>query len=651
MLRFHFTILLMSSVLGATAVAQTASGDDETTIDSETALDSETLIDSDTTLDSETFVDSESTFEVESSIDTIVVTGTRIEQTAAEAGSTVRVIDAGEIEARGFSYALDALAGAPGVTINQNGAFGGAATVRIRGASSDHTLVLVDGVSVNDASAPGGGYNFARLDTESIERIEVLSGPHSTLWGTDAIGGVVSITTKGPSAGLTGDVFVQAGSFGTLRRGASISNAGAVGDFRLAATQLATDGISRADARNGNTEDDGFDSSTLSAQGGLYLPAGVRIDGSVLWNDSRTEFDSFAFGAQGNVSDGDELNETEERSTNLSLTAPLLDGKFDNLLMIGHSGIDRRSFSDGEPSHAAEGERTLFRYQGTLTIDRRNTLAVGAEREQSAARQTRSTLDGLFALYEFRPFEALTLTGGLRSDDHEQFGSETTARLAAAWQASSSVTFRGSWGQGFKAPTIFQTTFFCCGAAAPNEELKPERSEGIDIGAEWRSAGGRSQASIAIFQQDTVDLIDFSFAVGGYENIAEVESRGVEITAGWNLTRSLALSADYAYIKALEGDGSPRLRVPRHSGDLILSFDPPGGFSGTALIRFNGRESIQGGGELDEWTRVDINARYDLPGSVEVFGRIENLFDEHYQQVLGYGTPGRSGSLGARWRF
>ena len=639
MLRFSLTILLMSSALGATAVAQMASEDDETTIDSETAQDSETP------------VDSESTFEVESAMDTIVVTGTRIEQTTAEAGSTVRVIDAGEIEARGFSYALDALAGAPGVTINQNGAFGGAATVRIRGASSDHTLVLVDGVSVNDASAPGGGYNFARLDTESIERIEVLSGPHSTLWGTDAIGGVVSITTKRPGEGLAGDVFAQAGSFGTLRRGASIGNAGAVGDFRLAATQLATDGISRADARNGNTEDDGFDSSTLSAQGGLYLPAGVRLDGSVLWNDSRTDFDSFAFGAQGNVADGDELNETEERSANLSLTAPLLDGKFDNLLLIGRSGIDRRSFSDGQPSHAAEGERTLFRYQGTLTIDHRNTLAVGAEREQSSARQTRSTLDGLFGLYEYRPFEALTLTGGLRSDDHEQFGSETTARLAAAWQASSSVTLRGSWGQGFKAPTIFQTTFFCCGAAAPNEKLKPERSEGIDIGAEWRSAGGRSQASIAIFQQDTVDLIDFSFAIGGYENIAEVESRGVEITAGWNLTRSLALSADYAYIKALEGDGSPRLRVPRHSGDLILSFDPPGGFSGTALIRFNGRESIQGGGELDEWTRVDINARYDLPGSVEVFGRIENLFDKHYQQVLGYGTPGRSGSLGARWRF
>ncbi len=584
-------------------------------------------------------------------IDTIIVTGTRIGQSTAEAGSTVRVIGAEQIQARGFDHALDALAGAPGVTINQNGAFGGSATVRIRGASSDHTLVLVDGVSVNDASASGGGFNFARLDSGDIERIEVLSGPHSTLWGSDAIGGVVSITTKRPDEGLTGDVFAQAGSYGTLRRGAALGNAGAAGDFRLSATRISTDGISKADARNGNTEADGFDSSVLSARGGLNLPAGARIEAGAFRNDSRTAFDSFSFGAEGNVADGDELDETEEWSAHLSLTAPLFGGRFDNLLLVGRSEIDRRNFSAGSPSYSAAGERSVFRYQGTFAIDARNTLAAGAEREESRARQTQSTLDGLFALYELRPVDALTLTAGLRSDDHDRFGSETTARLAAAWRATSSVTLRASWGQGFKAPTIFQGTYFCCGAAAPNDALRPERSEGVDFGAEWRSRGGRGQAGITLFQQETVDLIDFSFAAGGYENVAESESRGVEVAASWNFTGSLTLSVDYALIKALQGDGMPRLRVPRHSGDLALSFDPPGGFSGTALLRFNGREHVLGGGELDEWTRADINARYVLSDSLEVFGRVENLFDVHYQQVLGYGTPGRSGTLGARWRF
>ena len=584
-------------------------------------------------------------------IDTIVVTGTRIEQTAAETGSTVWVIAAAQIEALGFDHALDAIASAPGVTVNRNGAFGGAASVRIRGGASGQTLVMIDGVSVNDASSPGGGFDFSRLDVEDIERIEILSGPQSTLWGTDAIGGVVSIITKRPDDGLGGTVFGQSGSFGAFRRGASISHASNAGDFRLAATRLSADGTSKADERNGNTEADGFDSLSLSAQGGLSLPGGARLAASVLWNDAQTDFDSFQFGAQGNVGDGDEFSETQERSAHVSLAASLLDGRLDNLLLLGRADIDRRNFSNGSPSFDAVGERTLFRYQGTLTADARNTLAFGAEREQSAANLDRSSLDGLFVLYELRPVDALTLSGGVRSDDHERFGSETTGRLAASYRPAPGIIVRGSWGQGFKAPTIFQSTFFCCGAVAANDALRPERSEGIDAGIDWRSAAGRGRIGVTLFRQDTRDLIDFSFSAGGYENIAEVQSEGIEISAEWALTGSLALSADYAHVKATEGAGTPLRRLPRHSGDLVLGFDPPGPFSGSALLRFNGRETDGGGTELDEWIRVDVNARYDLPGNFEVYGRIENLFDTHYQQVLGYGTPGRSGWVGARWRY
>ena len=587
----------------------------------------------------------------ETAIDTIVVTGTRIEQTTAEAGSTVRVIDAERLEDLGFDHALDAIATTPGVTINQNGAFGGSATVRIRGASSDQTLVLIDGVSVNDASSPGGGFNFARLDTAHIERIEILSGPQSTLWGTDAIGGVVSIITKRPDEGLSGGLFGQTGSYGTFRGGASVSHGGDAGDFRLAATQLSTDGISRADERNGNTEDDGFDSLTLSAQGGLNLPGGARIDTSVLWNDARAEFDSFRAGAQGSVGDGDEVSETMERSAHVALTAPLFGGRLDNRLLVGRAEIDRQNLSNGSPSFDARGERTMFRYQGTLDIDARNTLAAGAEREESTANVNSSALNGLFALYEFRPADALTLTGGVRSDDHDRFGSETTARLAASYRSSSAVTLRGSWGQGFKAPTIFQSTFFCCGATAANEALRPERSEGIEAGIDWRSAEGRAQAGITLFRQDTENLISFSFGVGGYENIAEVQSEGIEFTARWIFNRYFEWQANYAYIEATEGNGNPLRRLPRHSGDLLLDFDPPGAFSGTLLVRYNGNEPDRGDVELDAWTRVDVNARYELSDRFEVYGRIENLLDAHYQQILGYGTPGRSGSVGARWQY
>ena len=258
---------------------------------------------------------------------------------------------------------------------------------------------------------------------------------------------------------------------------------------------------------------------------------------------------------------------------------------------------------------------------------------------------------GLFALYEWQPADRLTLTGGLRSDDHERFGSETTARIAAALVPVPSLTLRASWGQGFKAPTLFQTTFFCCGAPAANDDLKPERSKSIDFGAEWRPASGLGHAGLTLFKQDTDDLIDFSFAIGGYQNIEEVTSQGIEVSAGWNLTDSVTLSADYAYIKARRGDGTPLPHLPRHSGDLALGFDPSGPFSGTVLLRFNGRETNSDGSRLNDWTRVDLNVRYALSDRLELFGRLENLFDAHYQQILGYGTPRLSGSVGVRWRY
>lgn len=585
------------------------------------------------------------------SIDTIVVTATRLGQTATETGSSLSIITAEEIEELGLIYVLDAIAQAPGVTINQNGAFGGNASVRIRGASSEQTVVLIDGIPVNDPSSPGGGFNFARLDTENIERIEVLKGPQSTLWGTDAIGGIVSITTKSPGAGFGGEAFAEYGSFNTLRGGASVANASDVGDFRLAAVTVSSDGISKADEDNGNSEEDSFDSLTLSAKGGLNLPGDARLSADVLWTDAESEFDSFSSGAEGSVGDGDEVSETEETAANVSLTVPLIDGRLDNLFLVGHSDIKRENFRAGLPSFDADGERLLYRYQGTLNANDRHRLAFGAEREETTANDDETSLDGLFALYELRPVGDLTITAGLRHDDHERFGSETTTRLASVWSLSNNLSFRASWGEGFKAPTIFQTTFFCCGATEPNAELKAETSEAFDAGVEWLSSDGRFQLGATVFRQETENLIDFDFAIGGYLNIDEVESTGLELSGALALSDTLSLSLDYAYLDAEDGDGNALPRLPEHSGDLTLSYAPAGPFSGAVLLRYNGSETNTDATTLDGWLRVDVTGRYALSERVEVYGRIENLFDEDYQQILGYGTPGLSGSLGIRLRY
>ena len=588
----------------------------------------------------------------ETKLDTIIVNGSRLDQTMTEIGSSVSVITRDDLEELGVDFALDAIATAPGVTVNQNGAFGGNASVRIRGASNDQTLVLIDGVPVNDPTGTGGGYNFAYLDTDTIERIEVLKGPQSTLWGSDAIGGVVSITTKRPTEGLSGTVFGEYGSFNTLRGGASISNANEIGDFRLAATGLTTDGISKADEANGNSEDDGYDSQTVSAKGGLNLPASVRLETSLMWSDAESEYDSYAFGAQGSVADGDEVTNSETLSGNITLKAPLFDGRLENLVQIGYADIERENASNGVQSYFTEGDRVLFRYQGTFAINDTNTLAFGTEREETSANEQESSIDSLFALYEFKPVDSLTLTGGIRVDDHETFGSETTGRVAAAWTATDQLTFKASWGQGFKAPSIFQSTYICtfCGLTAPNTNLKAETSEAYDIGVQWQSADERIVLGATLFDQETENMIDFSYTAG-YDNIALVDSQGGELTGAYAINNWLGIAASYTFIDSDDGNGNALARLPESTGNISASFDPDGPFSGAVLVRYNGEETNTDGSELDSWTRVDLTGSYDLNDTVEIYGRIENLLDEEYQQILGYGTPGLSGSVGVRLRY
>ena len=536
--------------------------------------------------------------------------------------------------------------------VNQTGSYGGAASVRIRGASTGQTLVLIDGVPVGDPSLTDGSFNFAYLDTSDIERIEVLKGPQSVLWGSDAIGGVVSVTTKSPEEGLGGSAFTEYGSFNTLRGGASIGNANETGDFRLSASGITTDGISKADEANGNGEEDGYDATTLSAKGGLNLPSDARLEATLLWNDAEADYDSYVFGAEGSVGDGDERTQNETLSGNVTLKGPLFDERFQNLLMVGYSDINRENFTNGASSYSAEGDRQIYRYQGTFTVNDMNKLSFGAEREENSADGEDSSIDGYYALYEVKPVDTLTVTGGLRVDDHETFGSETTGRVAAAYSPTEQVVVRASWGQGFKAPSIFQSTYVCtfCGLTEPNADLKPETSEAFDIGVDWTSEDGRASAGITYFDQETENMIDFSYTAG-YDNIALVTSKGVEIFGSYQLTNWLGVAANYAYIDAEDGNGNELSRMPENSGDVTVSVDPDGPFSGAVLVRYNGDEASTDGTTLDGWTRVDLTGSYKLTDRVELYGRIENLFDEDYQQVLGYGTPGLSGSVGIRLRY
>lgn len=581
-----------------------------------------------------------------SEIENITIRSTRIPAGAKDIGSSLYIISEDQIKARGFKDAIDAISSAPGVTSKQNGSFGGVGTIRIRGASSSQTLVLVDGVPVNDSSSPAGGYNFEYLNTSNIQSIEVLKGSQSTLWGSDAIGGVINIYTKQPESTSFG-ASAEIGSFGLKRGSADINFAGSNSRFRVSTSKTSVDGISKADEKDGNSEDDGFESESYSMSVSIDLDS-LILKGSLSYMESQVEYDSYGFAT--GVQDGDERSNTDEFIGSISAFFDLFDDKLQNSIFISQSDINRDYYSNGSFSFGAEGKRELIRYQGNIEVNEFNKIAFGLESEESKVDVDESTIDGSFLLYEFRPNSKITISTGIRNDDHEGFGSKTTRRISGTFKPSDNLIIRSSWGEGFKVPTIFQSTYFCCGATSANSSIRPETSTSYDFGFELFFNEMNSNFSITYFDQDINDQINFSFGVGGYENIDKVNSEGFEIALDYQISKLMSLYLNYSYIDSVDGNGSSLFYVAKDSGEAGLIYEPNNSFSGSIIARYNGSESSSYG-KIDSWIRFDVNGSYKLSGTNELYFRIENLLDEEYQQIFGYGTPERSGIIGLRSKF
>ena len=581
-----------------------------------------------------------------SEIENIIIRSTRIPAGAKDIGSSLYIINEDQIKARGFKYAIDAISSAPGVTSKQNGSFGGVGTIRIRGASSSQTLVLVDGVPVNDASSPGGGYNFEYLNTSNIQSIEVLKGSQSTLWGSDAIGGVVNIYTK-ESGSTSFGASAEIGSFGLKRGSTDINFAGSNSRLRISTSKTSIDGISKADEKDGNLEDDGFESESYSVGGSIDLNS-LTLKGSLSYMESQVEYDSYGFVT--GVQDGDEKSNTDEFIGSISANFDLFDSKLQNLIFISQSDINRDYYSNSSFSFGAEGKRELIRYQGNIEVNEFNKIAFGLESEESKVNADNSTIDGSFLLYEFKPNNKIIISTGIRNDNHEGFGSKTTRRISGTFKPSDNLIIRSSWGEGFKVPTIFQSTYFCCGATSANSSIRPETSTSYDFGFELFFNEMNSNFSITYFDQDINDQINFSFGLGGYENIDIVNSKGLEIALDYQISKLMSFYLNYSYIDSVDGKGSSLFYVAKDSGEAGLIYKTNNSYSGSIIARYNGSESSSYG-KINSWIRFDINGSYRLSNSNELYFRIENLLDEEYQQIFGYGTPERSGFIGLRVKF
>jgi vitamin B12 transporter len=573
----------------------------------------------------------------ETPVEEVIVTATRL-PTDPGLITGAHVIDRTEIEARNVTFATDLLSTIPGVAVARTGAFGGTAAIRIRGASPDKTLVLIDGVPVDDPSDPNGAYDPSVLQTTDLERIEVLSGPQSSLWGSDAIGGVVSFTTREIS-GVRAEA--EGGSFKTARGFLGVGQATERYALSADVAGFRTDGISKADT---GTEKDGFKTATANLAGRVTLTDAVKLDGRLRFAYADADTDGFVPPA---FALGDTPDRYKTRSWQGVARATIDALGLTHQFSVNAYDIHRSSISAFSSSFDAD--RQVYRWTAAHGQD----FEVGAERQRASAdlssgNSLNLSNTAVFAVGRLK-LDRLTLTGSARYDDPDKYQSRATGRLAAAVELGHGFTAVASAGTGFKTPTISEAVCdFCFAPAVP---LRPEKAEGYDLRLGWANA--RISAAVTAYRLSVRDQI--AYVNLRYVNIARTRSNGIDAELTAALTDELKLKLAYAYLDAIDrSTDRSLLRVPDHSGSAAL-FWTHGPWQGAVTVR---GESSQSDTARDGFSRAvrpgfvtaDVSGAYAVNERLSLTARVENLTDKHFEESLGYREPGIAAYVGVRFR-
>lgn len=596
-------------------------------------------------------------------LEPVVVTATRTSTPLSRVASSVTVVTAEQIEEQQHRQVLDVLRRVPGVTIIHSGPRGGQTSVRMRGTDNKHTLILVDGVEFRDAASIGGGADLAHFSTANIERIEIVRGPQSVIYGSDAIGGVINIITKRANADNGLHASVEGGSYATWLEKAGFSVSGERVRTALTLSRSDSEGFSSYNEDDGFSEDDGYENTSVSLNSGIDLTEVLILDLTLHLADAEYEFDTGEYDALFNYvrTDTDAVVDSRELTGRVAGTLSLLDGRW--TLVAGASLTDTErdtSGSNPDDNYEYDGDIKKYDLQNTIRLSGQQTLVVGIETERESYRSSYGDRGDARTHAAFIQDQVnrgnFSAALGLRYDRHEEFGGELTWRIAPTYRFSKTGTrLKGSAGTGFKAPSLFQLYYPYGG----NANLDPETSLGFDIGFEQPLFSSSLILSLTWFRNDIDDYIDyyddgdFDFFDGdGYQNISELRTQGIESTLEWYPSDVLNLILGYTYTDTRDETGARRARIPLNKGSLDLTCYPIPDLQFTTGVAYYGERNDGASGEtLDAYTLVNLAASYQVNEHWTVFGRVDNLFDEDYEEVAGYGTAGLSGYAGLKMAY
>lgn len=587
---------------------------------------------------------------------TLVLSGGFGETTLEETGASVSVVTREDLDRSAETRVIDYLARLPGVDIRSRGPLGGLSSITIRGAGQNYVRVLVDGIDVSDMSGVQVAFDFGSLTTSDISRIEVLRGGQSAVYGSEAIGGVINITTRrAEQEGISQFANVEVGSYGTFTGTYGVTADHGATDYALTLSRTVTDGFSAADENAGNSEADGFASTRLSFSLGYDLAEGGRIGLDGFVQSARFDFDeSFP------ISDGSPDEVTYNDSFGLRAYAELQTGPVESTFALTYYDIERDvrgSTTFGPANNLYTGERVGLSYLGVTQIAPAAELRFGLDATRETFSQSgdfgpgagESDIIGAFAEVAWTPSEDLDLAATLRHDDHSQFGGMTSGRLAGAWQMAPGWILRASAAQSFRAPSLYELY-----GPFGNATLEPEESRSLDLGIERRFAED-SFLRATLFVNETENLIDLPFIVGSpyiYRQVAgTVERQGVELEFGAALSAAWRVDGSYTYSDGenptvLTAGNAWNLEFPEHDISLTVT-----GAVTERLTAAFGVQSVRDRPTLGDYTVANATLTYAVTDAADAYLRVENLFDEEYQQVAGYGTSDRAVYLGLRARF
>ncbi len=609
----------------------------------------------------------------------VVVTATKSGVNVKKIGNSVTVITSDEIKKRNFKTVEDVLKTVPGIVVNKSGSMAGTSSVMIRGTESSGTLVLINGVEVNEPMNPSRGYNFRDLLTDNIKRIEIIRGPQSTVWGSDAMGGVINIILKDGSEGNQSSIsgfYASNNTFDFLT-----SSSGKLGDkfnYALSIDRIDTDGFSSADKIFGNSEKDGYRNVSAIGNFKFKVNDNVSMNGFFYDIDSRSELDNFG-GPY-----GDDPNYRGFLSSFLGkvgIKISQMGGK-----IVHHAKFsyfeNKRNYKN--PEDELNAFSSFSRYYGDVKsgewkteffLNQNNMLTAGYEyrREEGYSfydysSQYYSTesffpkqnveMNSFYLEDLISPFENMYISGGIRVDHHSTFGNDVNVKISPVYILKSTDTkFKMSFGTGFKAPSLYQlyapaTSFGPIG----NPNLQPENSWSIDGGFEQYLFNKKVSFGVTTFYNKFTDLIDFEFGTG-YVNIGEANTKGVEVSGYAYVYKGLNVDFAYTYLDTEdESTGLQLLRRPHNVINVDFNFSPFKNLSTTFNIFYKGKrwdmnynvypsERIK----LDDYTLLNFSFSYDITKYVNIFGKVNNILDEDYEDVYGYGADDTYCELGIRF--